>query len=268
MDRAEPVTTESPGEEREGPRVGSVSAAIAILRHFAVNPAGAGVNAVARATGMSPSSCFNVCKTLTRERFLDFDPDSKLYTLGPGAIVVARRALDPGGAFVLVRAKLEKLAEDFQLTAALWRASRNARAILLGFAESEAATRIHMSVGQRLPLLAGAAGRCVAAHSQMGRAELTARLAEIQWANPPSIDDYLAEVELARRRGWALDENGFMRGVTTISAPVLDDHRQVAFSVSSTMFTGQYDAARLEEIGAATLGVAQRLGARVFGHGD
>jgi DNA-binding IclR family transcriptional regulator len=252
------------GGEAAAPRVGSVASAIAILRHLGSYPAGAGVNAIARALGLGPSSCFNILKTLTTERFLDFDPVSKLYTLGPGAVVVARRALDPGGALPLVRGDLERLAERFQLTAALWRTSRE-RVFLLGFAESEATTRIHMTVGQRLPILTGALGRCVAAHGRYERAELASRLAGIQWANAPSIEDYLVEVDLARARGWAIDESCFMRGVTTIAAPVTDDLGRVAFSVSSTLFTGQYDAAKLEEIGAVTKAVADRLSGRVFG---
>ncbi len=252
-------------QDMEGPRVGSVASAVAILRHLARHPEGAGVNAIARSLSLSPSSCFNVLKTLTRERFLEFDPASKLYTVGPDAILVARRALDPGGAFALCRADLEVLADRYQLAVGLWRTSRNRRVVLLGFAESEAATRIHMTVGQRLPILTGALGRCVAAHNGFDRTDLLAKLAEVQWANAPSMKEYLADVELARQRGWAIDENGFMNGVTTIAAPVLDGQGLVAFSISCALFAGQYDKAQQEEIGLAIRGVAERLSARIFG---
>lgn len=259
------MTDDTAADRIGGPRVGSVVAAIAILRHLGTLPAGGGVNSIARSLGLSPSSCFNILKTLTDERFLDFDSATKAYTLGPGSIAVARRALDPGGAFALARPELERLAEAFQLTGALWRVSRKARFVLLGFAESEAATRIHITVGQRLPLLTGALGRCVAAHGRFGRDALAARLADIQWASAPAIDDYLADLERVRAHGWAIDESGFMHGVTTVAAPVTDDRGHLTFCVSSILFTGQYDPERLNEIGVATVAVAERLAERIYG---
>src|SRR3546814_19709317 len=43
---------------------------------------GQGVNAIARATNLSPSTCFGILKTLVGEEFAEFDPGSKHYRLG------------------------------------------------------------------------------------------------------------------------------------------------------------------------------------------
>jgi len=248
-----------------GPRVTSVVAAMAILRHLGELSSGAGVNAVARALGLSPSSCFNVLKTLAAERFVDFDPVAKTYVLGPGCVAVARRALDPTGAFAAARAEMERLADGFQLTAALWRVRRAERLILLGFAETEAATRIHLATGQRIPLFAGAGGRCAAAWGGLREDEVVRRIGEVDWACAPSAGDYLAELETTRARGWALDEDRFMRGVTTFAAPVRDEAGDLAYCVTATMFSGQHDRSRFEAIGEATAQAAQRVTERLFG---
>ena len=49
--------------------VGSVVQALAILRHLSEASKPLGVTAVARALGISPSSCFNLLKTLVAEDF-------------------------------------------------------------------------------------------------------------------------------------------------------------------------------------------------------
>jgi DNA-binding IclR family transcriptional regulator len=48
------------------PVVGSVVKALAILRHLAEGPDRCGVNAIAMAVSLNPSSCFNIVKTLVR----------------------------------------------------------------------------------------------------------------------------------------------------------------------------------------------------------
>ena len=72
-----------------GVKVNSVAHALAILRRLATSDHPEGVNAIARKVGISPSSCFNILKTLAAEDFARFDVVDKTYTLGAGAIDLA-----------------------------------------------------------------------------------------------------------------------------------------------------------------------------------
>src|SRR5690606_30563119 len=201
-----------PGRE---PSVGSVSHAAAILRRLAELSEPEGVNAISRAVGVSPSSCFNILKTLAREELVDFDETTKRYALGSGLVTLARRALDPGQAFAVARPALERLADRHGVTVALWRLTRE-RLVLLGFADSDLATRIHMTVGQRLPMLVGAGGRCVAARLELPAEVLAQEFPKLRWQEPPTLAAYVASVAQARENGWSLDDGSFLRGVTTI----------------------------------------------------
>ena len=96
---------------RLSPRVGSVTSTIAILRLLATVDQPIGVNAIARRLELTPSSCFNILKTLVEEDFVNCDPETKAYSLGGGVIAIARRALDPAEAFELVRARAEERPE-------------------------------------------------------------------------------------------------------------------------------------------------------------
>ncbi len=64
--------------------VGAVVNAIQILRHLAHADGPQGVAAIARATGISPSSAFNILRTLSNERLTSFDDAGKTYQLGLG----------------------------------------------------------------------------------------------------------------------------------------------------------------------------------------
>ena len=109
---------------RLSPRVGSVTSTIAILRLLATVDQPIGVNAIARRLELTPSSCFNILKTLVEEDFVNCDPETKAYSLGGGVIAIARRALDPAEAFELVRARAEDSAADASARAATRRGLR------------------------------------------------------------------------------------------------------------------------------------------------
>jgi DNA-binding IclR family transcriptional regulator len=245
-------------------RVGSVRDAIAILRHLERIGGGEGVNRIARSLDLSPSSCFNLLKTLVAEQFVDFDDATKLYSLGPGAIALGRRALDPAGAFELFRPRLEALADKHSVTAGLLRLRRGEQLILVGLAESPAAYRIHMSPGQRLPAATGAGGRCVMAFSHLDEASVRRRFDAVKWADPPPFETYIAEVEAARVDGWAIDEGHFLTGVTTIAAPCLNASGAPEYVVTATLFTGQHPQERLLAIAEEVRAQADWLATRLF----
>jgi DNA-binding IclR family transcriptional regulator len=243
--------------------VKSVAGAAAILRHLAQVAVAPGVNAIARATGLSPSSCFNILKTLAAEELVGFDEAAKTYALGPALVRLARRVLAAPAMTAAIRPLLEQFAKRGMATA-IWEVTSQDRLVLAAFLESDAATRIHMSVGHRLPLLAGAMGRCIAAAGDYSVKEMRRRFGEVRWERRPDFSAYLKQVERARARGWAVDEGCFIRGVTTIAASVQDGDG-IRICISNSLFSGQAGAAELEELGTATAEAADKASALLFG---
>ncbi|NYI23627.1 IclR family transcriptional regulator [Sphingobium indicum] len=227
--------------------VGSVVNAIAILRHLA-GSAPQGVNGIARAVGISPSSCFNILKTLVAEEFVEFDSRTKLYGIG----MAPYRLFAPNEDIATWRAgvieQLEILAREFSVSGGLWQV-RAGRLVLLEAVDSALSTRIHMSVGQRLPLHIGAMGRCIAAHQKLPRAETSRAIEELRWQDPPTVDRFMEDMELAKANGWAVDEGNFLRGVTTVASVIPDRKGDIRFCVTMTMFSGQYDGQTIRSIG-------------------
>ena len=221
------------------PRINTVSSTISILRKLSDSKRPMGVNAIARSLGLTPSSCFNIMKTLASEGMVDFESDTKLYSISSGFIAIARNALDPEGALDLIRPRLEKLADDWRMTAGFWRLQNN-RIILVGYVAGARTMRIQMIVGQRLPSLIGAVGRCIAASTGLGKQELSAHFDELHWELPPTFEEYLAGVRWAGENGWGIDRDHFVKGVTTIATPLPRRDGAIRYCLSATMFSGQH----------------------------
>ena len=156
------------------------------------------------------------------------------------------------------------MATRFHVASGIWALS-GARLLLVGVAESEMATRIHMAVGQRLPMLIGARGRCVAAFGGIDADRIESEYARLRWAREPGLETYKRQVAQVKRRGWAVDDGEFMRGVTTVAAPVIDTAGGVRYCLANTLFEGQVSEAALREIGVHTAQQAEQIARSMYG---
>lgn len=231
--------------------VGSIVQAVSILRYLGETGRPLGVTAIAKALNISPSSCFNILRTLVAEEMLEFRATDKSYVMGVGVVELAHRALAQSKILSFVRHQMEFLADEFQMTLALRQVSHGERLIVMATAESDADTQIQIRVGRRVPMLAGASGRCVAAFGALSNEEMKARFEQLRWHITPNFEEYLAELEQVRRDGWAIDQNQFKAGVTTVAAPVFHENGSVIYCLTGTMFTGQHGAQTLIRIGEA-----------------
>ncbi len=241
--------------------VGALTSGLAILRFLARVEGSVGMTQVARELGLNPSTCFNLLKTMVHERLVTFDPASKTYALGLGFIELAHNALEKAHYSRLVRPHLEELASAYAVTATLWQRSGEERVVLVGRVDSDHALRVHMSIGQRLPLYIAALGRVMAAHSGLSRSELRQKFNELKWQNPPSFETYLSDIEATRERGYAVDIDRYVRGVTTISAPIFTEPGMPSMAISAVGFTAQISDTVVSEIGRYLSETSQRISA-------
>ena len=242
--------------------VGSVVKAIAILRHLAGSDP-QGVNAIARAIALSPSSCFNILKTLAAEEFVIFDPHSKHYRLGSAPSKLFTGGADFANWKTWLIERLGQIAAHHAVSCGLWEI-RGRHLVLIDAIDSPTSTRIHLSTGQRLPIYLGAMGRCIVAHEHPDRERIGAILAELRWQAPPTIDGYLKDLAAARKNGWAVDDGNYLRGVTTLAAAIADEHGKIGYCVTSILFSGQHDRTTLREIGGALALLATESRQRSF----
>lgn len=252
--------------------VRALASGIQIVRYLGSDHRSAGVSQIARDLQINPSTCFHLLKTLVYERLVLFDSATKTYSLGLGVVELAKGALRQNAYVRMLRPHLEAIALAHTVTVTLWERVEEDRVVLVDYVEAAAAIRVNMSLGQRLPATIAALGRCIAAHSNMSTAQLRKMFPTLRWQDPPTIGTYLAEVEGARRNGYAIDPGNYVRGVTTVSAPVLDGNGRPIMAISAVGFSAQLEKPELLRLAADVRDRAREAsralsGGPVSGHG-
>ncbi|MGE3594137.1 MAG: IclR family transcriptional regulator [Dehalococcoidia bacterium] len=199
-----------------------------------------GVSRVARELGLSPSTCFNLLKTLVHEDLVEFDIERKSYAVSFGLLSLAHGIFERDQFIKFLRPRLERIASSHRVTVTLWQRVGADRVVLVDRVDAVAAVRVHMTIGQRLPLLVGALGRCFAAFDGLPRDKVRRAFDAIRWDSPPDFESYWTDVALTRERGYAIDRDSFVRGITTVAAPLLSDKKVPIMAVSAIGFTGQF----------------------------
>jgi DNA-binding IclR family transcriptional regulator len=240
-------------------RAPAVAQAVQILRCLSTSPTPLGVAAVTRQVGLSPSSCFNVLRALVAEGLLTFDPIAKTYALGLGLVEIASPVLGMGY-LDLIRPMLLGIAVRFESLVALWQVTPDERMILVERFHSDAAVRIELRPGQRLPAYVGAVGRCIAAHAELSETELFRRFSMLRWQTPIDFATYAAQVATARRDGFAIDRGHLLRGIDAVGTVVLDETGRPRFGIGSLDIAGHQPPDRLLELGAELHAAAQQIG--------
>jgi len=243
--------------------VGAVVHAMRILRHLSATPAPQGVAAVARGTGISPSTCFGILRTMSRAGFVSFRESDKTYRLG---LAVAELAVGMIGTshLDLIRPEIERLALNHGMLIALWRITDDGHIVVLDRAYGADVVRVDMRVGSRLPSLIGAVGRCVAARLQLPQAELRRRFTRLRWQDAPSFEAWEAEVARAAADGWAKDVGALYRGITTVAAVIVDQSGTPRFGISGIAIQGQHGSDAIDRLGLELREVCGYIGRSLY----
>ncbi|KPQ07880.1 MAG: transcriptional regulator, IclR family [Rhodobacteraceae bacterium HLUCCA12] len=243
--------------------VGALVQALRILRHLSARGTPEGVSAIARATGVNGSTCFNILRTLAAEGLVVFDAGDKSYRLGLGVLELAIGLLgaNPGD---LIRPELERLAAAHGALICLWHITDTDRLVLIERAYDPAAIRVELPPGKRLPALVGGVGRVIAACRNYGEVELRRRFADLRWESPPRFEDYRKSIDDAAKRGYGLDIGQLYVGVDVVGAVVTDTDSRPRYGISSITLHGQTTAESRARIGRDLTESCRHLGHALF----
>ena len=223
-------------------QVPAVSRSIAILRLLGDAKQGLGVKAIADTLELVPSTCLHILRVLVSEDLVRVDPATKRYTLSGGMISLARSVLAGSGFAQVVPPALDRLASSHGVTAMGVEITARQGVVVLALSKSSQPFRLHTDVGSQFNHLVSATGRLIAAHGGENWTELRKRFNAIEWDKAPSFEAWKKEVDQARVRGWAIDRDNFVVGLTVIAVPLIDrtgrlTHTLVSAGLSSHLTT-------------------------------
>lgn len=212
---------------------------------------------LAAAAGMSAAKAHRYLVSFQRLGLVIQDGDSTRYDLGPSALKLGLASLARMDAVKLGRERVQALAEQIGHTLALavW---GNHGPTIVHWEESPLATPVNLRLGDVMPLLSSATGRCFAAHVSRDATQdakiaplLHAELARIQkLPNPAARGDLPADLRAVQRllddvrsRGSARVVDTLLPGIVGFCAPVFDADGHMVLGVVSLGSVATFDAA-------------------------
>jgi DNA-binding IclR family transcriptional regulator len=240
-------------------QVPAVTRAVAILRLLGRSEEPLGLNAIARALELVPSTCLHILRVLAAEELVAFDPLTKRYRLDAGLLTLARSALRRVGFAELVQPELDRLSRRHGVTAIGVQVIGLEHIVVVAISRSDEAVRLHVDIGSRFPALLSASGYCIAAFGGHALSSLERRFRALRWDRPPELAEWRAEVGATRVKGYAVDEGGYLKGVTVIAAPVRDAADAVSHVVVLVGVIEQVREIGVEALGREIVAVADGL---------
>ncbi len=243
----------------------AISRAAAILRLLGKSDAPLGLQPIARTLGLVPSTCLYVLRALVDEEFVAFDPDTKRYSLDAGVLTLARHWLRHNEFTDLAQPALDRISRQFDVTTMGVQVVGLDHMVVVAVSQSGSNFQLSAQVGSRFPALISATGRCTAAFGGHPEGDLKKRFKTLRWDEPPSFEEWQAQVRQTRERGFAVDAGNYIAGVTVVAAPVWKSraaptHALVALGIGSAL-----QRSGLEGLQEALLGESRALSERLCG---
>lgn len=223
--------------------VPAVSRAAAVLRLLGRSREAMGVNAIARALDLVPSTCLHILRALVAEQLLKVDPETRQYTLGIGLLPLARAAIGRDGFPVAVQPELERLSARYGVTAIGIELLGLEHMIVVALSRAQGLVSLQVDVGSRFPALISATGRCVAAFGGHPGPEVVRRWRALRWHNAPTLEAWQRQVETTRRQGYSIDRGDYIGGIAIVAVPITYAGRPLSRCIAAVGLVDQLDKA-------------------------
>jgi len=250
--KADPKSTLVPAVER----------AAAILRYMQDNagPARCTVSRIAAAIDLHKSTCSYILRTLELATLVEYDPNTKAYSLGAGLIGLGAAASRRRDILVIGLRPIEALVRQTELTCVTFTQLPNKSFLIIAKTDSPREIKVTIDVGQYFAPGTPALARI--AMTSMSSSELNDYIdAYCQPKFTPATKTdravILDEIEQTRRNGYAISQSEYHAGYTVVVAPVFSPQDSVCRGICLIGFSSQVKEADLPVLGAQVKATAQ-----------
>jgi DNA-binding IclR family transcriptional regulator len=235
--------------ERSG--IQSVEVGFALLRVLAQSSQTLMLRDLASSAGMSPAKAHRYLVSYQRLGLVTQDSATTRYDLGPAALQLGLSALARVDAVRMARERVPQLLAQIGHTVALavW---GNHGPTLIHWEESENALTVNLRLGDVMPLLTSATGRCFAAFNQRGTSKqamsalIEAELVKLKGTRhadaPVSKTEVRQMIEQVRQQGFGRVVNTLLPGISGACVPVFDADGHLALGIVALGNATTFDA--------------------------
>src|SRR3712207_1886402 len=216
---------EQPGEP---PRIAAVQHAIAVLGAFSAAEPLLGVNEIARRGGLHKSTVSRILATLQDAHLVERDAASGRFTLGAGIVALAGPLLANLNVRDVAQPYLQQLARDTaeSVSLSIW---NHGEAVNVEQVLGPGLIQHIAPVGRRNPAHCTATGKTFLAYAPPDevRAVLARGFPRFTERTIVDADALLADLELVRARGYAVNDRELADNLIAVAAPVRDHRGRV-----------------------------------------
>jgi IclR family KDG regulon transcriptional repressor len=210
---------------------------------------------IAEKLEVNKTTCLRVLRTLEKEDFVKYDPDTRRYSLGPYLIPLGTRASELNDTVASAMSELQSVAAATGMTTVLVKRLKDDRLIYIGSAEPPGeGVRIAVSVGQQFPITGAAFGRCFLAFDteEAWQHFIQAGLRAYTPHTVTDPDKFIEILREVRRQGYAVSHSELTPGISAIAAPIFNRAGGVELVMACLVMTSQLTPER-EEAAIQTL---------------
>lgn len=256
-----------PAASGAGP-VQSLSRGLSLLESLAGATDGCTLSALAEATALAPSTAHRLLASLRERGFAEQDAETGLWHVGATAFTVGNAFLGGRSYVALARRHMVALVDAAGETANL-AVEDQGEAVYLTQVECSQMMRAFARPGARVPLHCSGVGKALLA--ALPAAELEAviaarglpRLTDRTLTDPAALG---ADLERARRRGFAIDDGEHALGLRCVAATIHDETGRPLAALSISGPAARIDDDRLAALGQMVAEACHRLTAEIGGH--
>ena len=263
MPRARRVQSQaSTAAKRGSDTVQSLVRALTLLNRIAeASDEGATLSDLAQQVGLPASTAHRLLLTLEQERFVAFQGDRRLWTIGVQAFMTGCAFIKVRSLVGIARSKMRALMEESGETVNL-AVEEKGEAVYLAQVECRQMMRVFARPGSRAPLHCSAVGKALLstysdkqvakALQQHGMVRLTAKTI----TTPATLRAELARV---RERGYAVDDEEHAVGLRCVAAPIFDETGDAVAAISASGPMARVDEDRVPSLGQRVIEAARAI---------
>lgn len=247
-----------------GDQVQSLVRALSLLNRIAEAPDdGATLTDLAQAVGLPSSTAHRLLITLEQERYVRFNSDGRLWSIGVQAFVSGCAFTKNRSLARIARPHMRRLMEETGETVNL-AVEDEGEAVYLAQVECSQMMRAFARPGSRVPVHCSAVGKAIfSAASDKALAQILhrrgmPRLTVKTIASPGELRRALRE---ARAQGYALDDEEHAVGMRCIAAPIHDETGDVVAAVSVSGPVVRIGEERVPALGRTVIASARAISA-------
>lgn len=211
--------------DSDGRTIAAVQRATSVLQLFIDSGRGRlGVTEIANTLGLSKAVVHRILASMKAAGFIDIDPSSRQYTLGPSALALGLAYLDNLDIRAMARPVLEQLSATTDETATLSIRHHDTR-VYIDQVPPEREVKMTVPLGRPFPLHAGSSSKAFLAFLPDAEQEAYLsghRLEPMAAATITDPDQLRADLGTIRKRGYAWSREERQAGAASVAAPVFD----------------------------------------------